>query len=112
MLRSEPPTSLLIGDRGEKEVATWRLVTDQVGAYRSSHGRGDVEHVHGTAAVDESGRLWVSFVRPLTYVYDGSGEKIRTVQFRAAGIIAPSSLSFSSDGRLLVTPGCYEFLPR
>src|SRR5688500_15279038 len=65
-----------------------------------------------TAAVDESGRLWVSFVRPITYVYDGSGEKIRTVQFRAAGIIAPSSLSFSSDGRLLVTPGCYEFLPR
>src|SRR5687767_4446026 len=65
-----------------------------------------------TAAVDESGRLWVSFVRPITYVYDGSGEKIRTVQFRAAGIIAPSSLAFSSDGRLLVTPGCYEFLPR
>ena len=65
-----------------------------------------------TAAVDESGRLWISFVRPITYVYDGSGEKIRTVQFRAAGIIAPSSLSFSSDGRLLVTPGCYEFLPR
>jgi hypothetical protein len=65
-----------------------------------------------TAAVDESGRLWVSFVRPITYVYDSSGEKIRTVQFRAAGIIAPSSLSFSTDGRLLVTPGCYEFLPR
>ena len=38
-----------------------------------------------TAAVDESGRLWVSFVVPFTYVYDVEGEKIRTVQFQAAG---------------------------
>lgn len=64
-----------------------------------------------TAAVDRSGRLWVSFVLPYTYVYDGSGEKIRTVQFRGAGIIAPSSLWFDTDGRVLVTPGCYEFAP-
>jgi hypothetical protein len=62
-----------------------------------------------TAAVDESGRLWVSFVQPITYVYDGNGEKIRTVQFRGAGIVSPSSLSFTGDGRLLITPGCYEF---
>jgi hypothetical protein len=61
-----------------------------------------------TAAVDRSGKLWVAFVQPITYVYDG-GEKIRTVQFRGAGIIAPSSLWFKPDGRLLVTPGCYEF---
>jgi hypothetical protein len=64
-----------------------------------------------TAAVDRSGRLWVSFVVPFTYVYDGIGEKIRTVQFRGAGIIAPSSLWFDADGRALVTPGCYEFVP-
>ena len=64
-----------------------------------------------TAAVDRSGRLWVAFVLPYTYVYDGSGEKIRTVQFRGAGIIAPSSLWFDTDGRVLVTPGCYEFAP-
>lgn len=64
-----------------------------------------------TAAVDPAGRLWVSFVLPFTYVYDGDGEKIRTVQFRGAGVIAPSSLSFSNRGRLLVTPGCYEFAP-
>jgi len=63
-----------------------------------------------TAAVDQSGRLWVSFVLPFTYVYD-AGEKIRTVQFRAAGIIAPSSLWFNDRGRILVTPGCYEFQP-
>ena len=31
------------------------------------------------------GRLWVSFVLPYTYVFDAEGEKIRTVQFRAAG---------------------------
>ena len=62
-----------------------------------------------TAAVDRSGSLWVSFTIPYTYVYDPTGEKIRTVQFRGAGIIAPSSLWFNAEGRLLVTPGCYEF---
>jgi hypothetical protein len=65
-----------------------------------------------TSAVDPAGRLWVSFVHRFTYVYDATGEKVRTVQFRAAGLIAPSSLWFNSDGKLLVTPGCYEFLPR
>jgi hypothetical protein len=65
-----------------------------------------------TAAVDRSARLWVSFVHPYTYVYDADGEKIRTVQFRGAGIVSPSSLWFASDGRLLITPGCYEFMPR
>jgi hypothetical protein len=44
-------------------------------------------------------------------VYDSGGEKIRTVQFRGAGIIAPSSLFFNEKGRILVTPGCYEFAP-
>jgi hypothetical protein len=33
------------------------------------------------------------------------------VQFRAAGILSPSSLWFSDKGRVLVTPGCYEFAP-
>jgi hypothetical protein len=64
-----------------------------------------------TAAVDRSGRLWVSFVLPVSYVYDPGGEKIRTVQFRGAGVLAPSSLWFNEKGRLLVTPGCYEFNP-
>ena len=62
-----------------------------------------------TAAVDRSGQLWVSFVLPYTYVYDVNGEKSRTVQFRAGGIVAPSSLWFNDRGRILVTPGCYEF---
>ena len=64
-----------------------------------------------TAAVDRSGRLWISFVMPFSYVYDAGGEKIRTVQFRGAGIVAPSSLWFNEKGRVLVTPGCYEFAP-
>ena len=64
-----------------------------------------------TAALDRSGRLWVSFVVPVTYVYDGDGEKVRTVQFRGAGVVAPSSLSFTAAGRLLITPGCYQFVP-
>jgi hypothetical protein len=64
-----------------------------------------------TAAIDRSGRLWVSFLIPYTYVFDASGEKIRTVQFRGAGIVSPSSLWFTEKGRALVTPGCYEFAP-
>jgi hypothetical protein len=64
------------------------------------------------AAVDDRGRLWVSLVVPYTYVYDADGDKTRTVQFRAARVISPTSLSFSPGGRLLVTPGCYEFDPR
>lgn len=62
-----------------------------------------------TAAVDAEGRLWVTFLTPFTYVYDASGEKVRTVQFRAAGIISPTSVSFTAKGNVLVTPGCYEF---
>jgi hypothetical protein len=44
-------------------------------------------------------------------VYDAQGDKVRTLQFRAAGIISPTSLSFTRSGRLLTTPGCYEFNP-
>jgi hypothetical protein len=65
-----------------------------------------------TAAADSKGMLWVSFLTPFTYVFDAEGEKIRTVQFRAAGIIAPTSLFFNRADHLLTTPGCYEFLAR
>ena len=58
-----------------------------------------------------AGRLWISFVIPYTYVYDRDGEKARTVQFRAAGILSPNSLFFANNGRLLVSPGLYEFDP-
>jgi hypothetical protein len=63
------------------------------------------------AAVDGAGRLWVSLAVPYTYVYDAQGDKVRTVQFSAAGTLSPTSLFFTRSGRLLVTPGCYEFTP-
>jgi hypothetical protein len=62
-----------------------------------------------TAGVDYQGNLWVSLTAPVTYVYDGSGEKIRTVQFKGADTLTPNSLFFTKDGRVLVTPGCYTF---
>jgi hypothetical protein len=62
-----------------------------------------------TAAVDRDGRLWIAFVVPFTYVYDRDGDKIRSVQFRAAGLLTPSSLFFGPNDRVLVTPGLYEF---
>jgi hypothetical protein len=65
-----------------------------------------------TAAVDRDGRLWVALVPPFTYVYDEAGEKIRTMQFRGAAILAPTSLAFGPGGQLLVTPGCYLFDPK
>jgi hypothetical protein len=64
-----------------------------------------------SAAVSPSGELWISFSVPYTYVYDRDGDKVRTVQFRAAGPVSPTSLSFAPNGRLLVTPGCYVFTP-
>jgi len=62
------------------------------------------------AAVSPRGELWISLAVPYTYVYDAQGDKVRTIQFHAAGVVSPTSLSFSSrTGRVLVTPGCYEF---
>ena len=61
------------------------------------------------AAVAPDGALWVSLRVPYTYVYDRNGEKVRTVQFQAAGTVSPDSFFFESHDRLLVTPGCYVF---
>jgi hypothetical protein len=63
------------------------------------------------AAVDGNGQLWISLGVPYTYVYDAHGDKTRSIQFQAAGVISPTSLFFTSRGRLLITPGCYEFDP-
>jgi hypothetical protein len=62
-----------------------------------------------TAGVDRMGQLWVAFTTPFTYVFDAAGEKIRTVRFQATGIIAPRSLFFAGDDRVLIVPGCYTF---
>jgi hypothetical protein len=45
------------------------------------------------------------------HVFDRDGDKIRAVQFRAAGIMSPNSLFFGKNDRILVTPGLYEFEP-
>jgi hypothetical protein len=63
------------------------------------------------AAVDATGNLWISFVAPYTYVYDVDGDKIRALQLRGAGPVAPSSLFFGRNGHLLVTPGLLTFAP-
>ena len=70
-----------------------------------------VQPIVRTAAVDAMGQLWVSMAVPFTYVYDAHGDKARTVQFSATGILNPTSLFFTRAGRILVTPGCYEFDP-
>lgn len=62
-----------------------------------------------TAAADRDGNLWISLAVAFTYVYDGSGDKRRVVQFRATDILRPASLFFTKDNRVLVTPGCYAF---
>jgi len=62
-----------------------------------------------TAGVDRGGRLWVALTSAVTYVYDADGDKRRTVQFKGADTLNPNSLFFTKDGRILVTPGCYEF---
>jgi hypothetical protein len=62
-----------------------------------------------TAAVDGDGNLWISLVAPFTYVYDTNGDKRHTLQFRSAGVTAPTSFFFTRDRRVVITPGCYAF---
>lgn len=64
-----------------------------------------------SAAVSPDGDLWIALTVPFTYVYDPRGDKRRVVQFNATGPFSPTSMSFTRAGRLLVTPGCYEFNP-
>jgi opacity protein-like surface antigen len=64
------------------------------------------------AAVDPDGQLWISLRVPFTYVYDADGDKVRVVQFRAAGIVSPNSLTFGRGDRILVSPGLTIFDPK
>jgi hypothetical protein len=87
-------------------------INEMPGTWRRRTTGGEIPLVPSivrTAAVDPAGNLWVSLVAPFTYVYDTSGEKRRTLQFRAAGIVAPTSLFFTRDARVIVAPGCYAF---
>jgi len=81
---------------------------------RRKPSEGELPYVTPTiraAAVDRAGRLWISFVVPYTYVFDKDGDKIRTLQFRGAGITSPGSMFFDQRGRLITTPGLYTFEP-
>src|SRR6185436_21177795 len=49
------------------------------------------------AAADRRGNLWISMAAGITLVFDGNGEKRRVVQFRGAGSIFPTSMSFTSE---------------
>jgi hypothetical protein len=89
-----------------------RIVEELPRSWPRSAAAGELPLVRPTiraAAVDRNGRLWVSFVAPFTYVFDGDGDKVRMVEFRGAGVVTPNSLFFGSRGTLLVTPGLYEF---
>ena len=73
-----------------------------------------VQPIVRAAALSPEGELWISLMPPLTFVYNASGDKTRTVQLDATGPLAPTSLFFSRASgatRLLVTPGCYEYSP-
>lgn len=61
------------------------------------------------AAAAPDGSLWISLSVPYLYVYDASGEKTRVVTLQGTGQISAQSLAFSRAGRLIVTPGGYEF---
>jgi hypothetical protein len=61
------------------------------------------------AAVDPRGNLWIALATGGVYVYSPDGDKIRSLQLRAAGPLSPTSLFFAGPSRLLVTPGCYIF---
>lgn len=79
---------------------------------RATAGRASIPLIPPTiraAAVAPDGALWVVLAVPYSYVYDRHGEKTRVVQFKATGIMSPTSLAFATDGRILVTPGCYAF---
>ena len=59
-----------------------------------------------SAAVDPAGHVWVSFVVPYTYVLDGDGDKVRALQFRSAGVVAPNSMFFGTRDGCSSRQGC------
>ncbi len=112
MFRKYDADGKLTFERHVQGIEVDPYVSQMPGAWRRRTADGEIPLVSSvirTAAVDPAGNLWVSLVAPFTYVYDPTGEKRRTMQFRAAGIVAPASLFFTHDARLLVAPGCYLF---
>lgn len=61
------------------------------------------------AAARSDGSVWIALSNGYVYVFDAGGDKRHVFELDGAGRIAPVSLAFSKDGRLIVTPGGYEF---
>jgi hypothetical protein len=62
-----------------------------------------------SAAVAPDGSLWIGLLAPYVYVFDTAGDKSGVFELYGAGRIRAASLAFSRKGRLIVTPGGYEF---
>jgi hypothetical protein len=116
MFRKYDEAGAMIFERHVEGVEIDRLIRELPTTWRARRAKeGEAAIVTPSvraAAVDPTGRLWISLRVPYTYVYDTAGEKRRVVQFHAAGVLAPASLSFTKDNRVLVTPGCYAFSAR
>jgi hypothetical protein len=61
------------------------------------------------AAADRLGQLWVVLQTGHVYLYDATGEKIRTLVFGGPVREPTSSLFFTRAGRVLAGPSGYEF---
>jgi len=114
--RKYDDTGALVFERHIEGTELDRYMRDRPTAWpRRKTGDGEYPVVRPAvraAAADGSGNLWISLDVPFTYVYDPRGDKQRVVQLRAAGIVSPTNMSFTTAGRLLVTPGCFLFDPR
>jgi len=62
-----------------------------------------------TAAAAPDGSLWIALAVPYVYVFDETGDRTRVVELYGTGRLRATSLAFSRAGRLIVTPGGYEF---
>ena len=115
MFRKYDAAGKLMFERHVQGVEVDPYISQMPGSWRRRTENGEVPLVPSmlrTAAVDPDGNLWVSLLAPFTYVYDAAGEKRRTIQFRAAGTVAPTGFFFTGDARVLVAPGCYLFSAR
>jgi hypothetical protein len=114
MLRRYDATGELLFERHIEGVELDPIIRALPTTWPTRRVRGDRElplilpNVQAAAAAPD-GSVWIALSSGYVYVYDAHGDKTRVVELHGAGRIAPSSLAFSASGRLIVTPGGYEF---